>query len=149
MIVFQLDAQLRAASSAIYEIRSGNIPLSWMIAFLVLAATLALLGVYHRFVLPRPDADTPGEAGTAFHFLKEFLGTIGTYFQKPRIGTLLLFLLFYRFAEAQLVKMVAPFLLDGRDVGGLGLTTGEVGFVYGTVGILALVAGGVLGGMLA
>jgi PAT family beta-lactamase induction signal transducer AmpG len=60
-----------------------------------------------------------------------------------------LFLLFYRFAEAQLVKLVTPFLLDGREVGGLGLTTGQVGFVYGAVGIIALTCGGLLGGMVA
>ena len=60
---------------------------------------------------------------------------------------LLLFLLFYRFAEAQLVNMVKLFLLDGREAGGLGLTTGGVGFVYGTVGVIALTCGGLLGGI--
>jgi PAT family beta-lactamase induction signal transducer AmpG len=55
-------------------------------------------------------------------------------------------LLFYRFAEAQLVKLVSPFLLDPRTKGGLGLTTSEVGIVYGTIGIIALTAGGLLGG---
>lgn len=58
----------------------------------------------------------------------------------------LAFFLFYRFAESQLVKLIAPFLLDPRSVGGLGLNTSEVGFVYGTVGIIALSAGGLLGG---
>jgi len=61
----------------------------------------------------------------------------------------LLFLLLYRFGESQLVKMVVPFLLDGREVGGLGLTTGQVGLVYGTIGIIALTCGGLLGGMVA
>ena len=56
------------------------------------------------------------------------------------------FLLLYRFAEAQLVKLVTPFLLDGTEVGGLGLSTTEVGIVYGTVGIIALTVGGLLGG---
>jgi PAT family beta-lactamase induction signal transducer AmpG len=54
--------------------------------------------------------------------------------------------LLYRFGEAQLVKMVAPFLLDTRAAGGLALTTTQVGFIYGTIGIAALTAGGVLGG---
>ena len=61
-------------------------------------------------------------------------------------GAIIAFLLLYRFAEAQLVKMVAPFLLDPRAKGGLGLTTGEVGIVYGTVGVVALMLGGLLGG---
>ncbi len=65
------------------------------------------------------------------------------------VGKILVFLLLFRFAEAQLAKLAAPFLLDGRDVGGLGLTTSEVGFVYGTVGILMLTFGGLLGGFLA
>jgi len=62
---------------------------------------------------------------------------------------MLLFLLLYRLGEAQLVKMAAPFLLDARARGGLGLTTSEVGFIYGTVGILALSLGGILGGWVA
>ena len=58
----------------------------------------------------------------------------------------MLFLLLYRFGEAQLVKMAQPFLLDPAAQGGLGLTTKEVGFLYGTIGILALTLGGILGG---
>ena len=98
----------------------------------------------------RFNAVAPGIVDTPMHKddPKEFLRTFDAFFRKDRIGVLLLFLLFYRFAEAQLVKMVAPFLLDGREVGGLGLTTGQVGFVYGTIGIIALTCGGLLGGML-
>ena len=55
----------------------------------------------------------------------------------------------YRFPEAQLVKLINPFLLDGRDVGGLGLSTAQVGFVYGTIGILGLTVGGIIGGIVA
>ena len=58
-------------------------------------------------------------------------------------------MLLYRFGEAQLVKLAAPFLLDGKETGGLALSTSEVGFVYGTVGIIALVIGGILGGFVA
>jgi MFS transporter, PAT family, beta-lactamase induction signal transducer AmpG len=148
-VVFQLDPRLPAGASAVYELRSGNIRLSWLTAFLLLAAVLASFGIYHRFILPRPARDQPGEIRTAIHFVREFLGTFGKFFRKSKIPVLLLFLLFYRFAEAQLVKMVAPFLLDGREVGGLGLTTAQAGFVYGTVGILALTVGGILGGVLA
>ena len=51
----------------------------------------------------------------------EFLETFGTFFQKPKIVVLLLFLLLYRLGEAQLVKMAQFFLLDPRDQGGLAL----------------------------
>ncbi len=77
---------------------------------------------------------------------KEFIHTFVIFFKRKDILVILLFLLFYRFAEAQLVKLVSPFLLDPRDKGGLGLATSEVGIVYGTVGIIALTAGGLLGG---
>ena len=129
--------------------RTGNPALAWSIAFGTLAGLLGCLGIYHWLVLPRPVSDTAGAASDAAHFVKEFLATFGSFFRKPDIGSLLFFLLLYRFAEAQLVKMVAPFLLDARDVGGLGLTTTQVGFAYGTVGVVALLSGGLLGGFLA
>jgi PAT family beta-lactamase induction signal transducer AmpG len=147
--VIQLDATLNTPTSAVYQVRSGNIPLSWSITFALLVAMFLFFGLFHRFMLPRPVADRPGTANTVVAFLGEFFKTFGAFFRKDRIGVLLLFLLFYRFAEAQLVSLVKLFLLDGREVGGLGLTTGQVGFAYGTVGIIALTCGGLLGGMLA
>jgi PAT family beta-lactamase induction signal transducer AmpG len=149
VLVWQLDPKLNDASTAVFEVRSGNIPLSWSITFLVLVGLFLAFGTYHRFILPHPPADRPGAAHSVVEFLREFFLTFKAFFRKDRIGVLLVFLLFYRFAEAQLVKMVAPFLLDPREAGGLGLTTGQVGFVYGTLGIIALTAGGLLGGMVA
>ena len=58
-------------------------------------------------------------------------------------------MLLYRLPEAQLVKLINPFLLDPIDKGGLGLTTGQVGFVYGTIGIIGLTIGGIIGGLVA
>lgn len=148
-VVFQLDPKLRSAATAVYEIRSGNIALSWSLTFLLLAGLFLLFGLYHKFVLPLPERDQPGKAGSSARFAKEFFLTFGSYFRKPQIVAMLLFLLLYRFGEAQLMKMVVPFLLDGRELGGLGLTTGQVGFVYGTVGIIALTCGGLFGGIVA
>ena len=147
-VVFQLDPRQRGELSAIYQVRSGDIPWSWAITFGVLAGLFLFFGIYHKVMLPRPEKDRPGTAQNVAAFLAEFFRTFAAFFTKDRIGVLLLFLLFYRFAEAQLVKMVAPFLLDGREAGGLGLSTGQVGFVYGTIGIIALTCGGLLGGML-
>ena len=149
LVVFQLDPGLRTAASAVYEIRSGNIPLSWTLTFLLLTGMFLCFGIYHKFMLPRPAPDRPGTADTVIAFLREFFKTFGAFFGKDRIGVLLLFLLFYRFAEAQLITLVPPFLLDGREAGGLGLTTQQVGFAYGTIGIIALTCGGLLGGMVA
>jgi PAT family beta-lactamase induction signal transducer AmpG len=148
-VVFQLDPKLRTSAEVIYEVRSGDIPFSWAITFAVLVVLFVFFVVYHKFMLPRPARDAAGTANNVIDFLKKFFKTFGAFFGKDRIGILLLFLLFYRFAEAQLVKLVTPFLLDAREVGGLGLTTGQVGFVYGTIGIIALTFGGLLGGMLA
>jgi PAT family beta-lactamase induction signal transducer AmpG len=148
IVVFQLDSKLNHASTARFSARTGNIRLSWVVVFVVLTCLFTLFAIYHRFILPRPLLDLPGEARTAMAFIGEFFRTFGAFFRKDRIGVLLLFLLFYRFAEGQLVKLVTPFLLDTREVGGLGLTTSQVGFAYGFIGVIALTCGGLLGGML-
>jgi len=127
--------------------RGGSVASAWSTAMGTLAVAFVVFGLWHRFVLPRPESDRPGEAREIPHFVREFLATFGSFFRKPRIAVLMLFLLLYRFGEAQLVKMTSPFLLDARAQGGLGLTTTEVGFIYGTIGILALTAGGILGGI--
>ena len=149
LVAFQLDPKLKSAATAEFVVRSGNIPLSWMIAFFAISASFLCFGIWHKFILPRPSSDKPGDIKTVVTFIAEFFKTFGAFFRKPRILVLLLFLFLYRFGEAQLVKMVAPFLLDPREVGGLGLTTSEIGMVYGTIGIIALTIGGLLGGVLA
>ena len=126
--------------------RTGSFALAWSLAFALGAGIFLCLGVYHRLVLPRPGFDQPRIAGPAKNFFAEFFKTFGTFFQKPKIAVLLLFLLVYRLGEAQLVKMVQPFLLDPREQGGLGLTDDQVGLAYGTAGIIALMLGGLLGG---
>jgi len=146
LVVFQLDPKLRTETRARFELRSGNLRLSWMATFGVLVLLFVALALYHRWILPYPENDRPGEARNIPAFLKEFFRTFGAFFRKPGIVATVLFLLVYRFGEAQLVRMVAPFLLDAREAGGLGLTTGQVGWVYGTVGVIALTCGGLLGG---
>ncbi|MBE2280905.1 MAG: MFS transporter [Ignavibacteriaceae bacterium] len=149
VLVFQIDPKLTEPVTANFKGLSGNIPLAWMITFFILAGLFILFTLYHKFVLPYP-ADDMKKPGLKFSgFFKEFLLTFVLFFKRKKIGIILAFLLLYRFAEAQLVKLASPFLLDNRDLGGLGLTTGEVGFVYGTVGILALTFGGIAGGILA
>jgi PAT family beta-lactamase induction signal transducer AmpG len=126
--------------------RTGDVHAAWSVAMGALAALFVVFGLWHSFVLPRPARDRPGDARRIPELMREFLATFDSFFKKPRIVAVLLFLLLYRFGEAQLVKMVSPFLLDARAVGGLALTTQQVGLVYGTVGIIALTVGGVLGG---
>ncbi len=122
---------------------------AWMITFVVLAAFFLGFFLYHHFVLPYPATDRPAVGEESRDFIRNFLTTFVSFFKKERIGIILAFLLLYRFAEAQLVKLAQPFMLDAREAGGLALTTAEVGVVYGTVGIIALTAGGILGGVAA
>lgn len=127
--------------------RSGHdIPTAWSIALFVAAAVFSALFLYHFFVLPYPTADRPARRSPSTPVAREFLHIFGLFFRKKGIVTILAFFLFYRFAETQLVKIIAPFLLDPRSKGGLGLTTSEVGIIYGTVGVTALMLGGLLGG---
>ena len=149
MAVIQLDSKLDFATEATFRGRAGNIPLAWSITFMLLTGMFIFFFLYHRFRLPYADADKPAVRTEDQSIFTEFFRTFALFFKKKQIGIVLLFLLFYRFGEAQLIKLASPFLLDAQEAGGLALTTGEVGFVYGTVGILALTAGGIIGGILA
>jgi len=122
---------------------------AWSIMFYVMAGMFILFFAWHRFVLPQPAEDVPTLHATYADIMKDFFQAFASFFRKSRIGLILAFLLLFRFSEAQLVKLAAPFLLDSPEVGGLALSTIQVGFAYGTVGILMLTLGGLLGGFLA
>lgn len=148
-MVFQIDPKLAADSSAEYRGLSGNIPFAWSITFFVLAGLFIFFSFYHRAALPKPDSDGPRANITARSIFKEFGTTFVSFFKKPQAAAAIFFMLTFRFSEAQVLKLINPFLLDSRDVGGLGLTTGEVGLVYGTIGIIGLTIGGIIGGFVA
>lgn len=127
----------------------GQVQLAWSLTFYVMTGVFLALWAYHTWRLPYPDTDIPAAREVRTGFWQAFGLTFATFFRKPYIGVILAFLLLYRFAEAQLVKLAAPFLLDTAAAGGLALSTSQVGFIYGTVGLIALALGGILGGMLA
>jgi PAT family beta-lactamase induction signal transducer AmpG len=128
------------------EESTGDVHLAWSLVFVPPAVLFVVVALYHQLWLPRPAGDGPtaGSAGAAVDWLQAF----SAFFRKPEIRTALAFLLLYRLGEAQLVKLVQPFLLDARSAGGLGLSTAQVGVVYGIHGIVALTLGGLLGGWL-
>jgi len=147
LAVIQVDPKLQTGSEAQFIARGGNIRLAWSVTFGFLVLMFLFFVLYHKFMLPYPETDKA--SGQTANVVNAFFLTFASFFQKKGIIPMLAFFLFYRFAEAQLAKLAAPFLLDVQDVGGLALTTGELGFVYGTVGLLSLVAGGLSGGFLA
>ena len=149
LALVELDVKLRHNSQAVFSGQAGNIPLAWSITFLTLAALFILFSIYHKLVLPFPLTDRPAISDQTKNYLREFIDTFLLFFKKDGIYAILGFLLFYRLAESQIIKLASPFMLDAQEAGGLAMTTGEVGLVYGTVGILALTVGGLLGGFLA
>lgn len=149
-LFYEADHKLTTATEARFEGASGNIPMAWLVVFAVLSAFFFVVAAYHSWALPRPASDGQNEAGTtASSIMREFFDTFKTFFRKPQAWTAIAFMLLYRLPEAQLVKLINPFLLDPIDKGGLGLTTGQVGIVYGTVGIIGLTIGGIIGGIVA
>ena len=129
------------------EQQTGNIPMSWSLVFFILAGLFIALSLWHQSVLPNPVSDERRMGVTVRTIWREFLLTFYSFFTKKGIIPALLFMLTYRLGESQLVKLASPFLLDSPEQGGLGLSTGQVGFVYGTVGVIALLLGGILGGI--
>jgi MFS transporter, PAT family, beta-lactamase induction signal transducer AmpG len=147
MAVIQLDPKLKTDTGVTFVTSAGNIPVAWSITLFCVAGLFLAFSCWHSVMLPRPPNDGPVK--THHSLVGEFFATLGSFFQKPGVLMAMAFILLYRFDEAQLVKVISPFLLDGRDAGGLGLTTSQVGLVYGTFGILALTCGGLLGGFTA
>lgn len=147
MAVVQLDPKLKTDTAVTFLTSAGNIPLAWSITLFVVAGLFLAFSCWHGVMLPRPANDGPVVTGKSL--LGDFFATLGSFFQKPGVLMAMAFILLYRFDEAQLVKVISPFLLDARELGGLGLTTSQVGLVYGTFGILALTCGGLLGGFIA
>ena len=125
----------------------GNIPLAWSISFYLLAALFIGLTLYHHFVLPKPATDRSRDNITPLGLLKDFFLTFVTFFKKKDLWLIFFFILTYRLGESQLVKIASPFLLDTAESGGLNLHTATVGMVYGTIGVIALLVGGIIGGI--
>jgi len=129
-----------------FEKMFGSTVRAWSLGFMVAGALMILLWLYHSYILPHPVADcTTGISGS--NILKEFGMTFVSYFKKPHILPALLFILLFRFPEAQLGKIAPLFLVDSEAAGGLALTTGQVGFAQGTLGVIGLLLGGILGGI--
>lgn len=130
------------------ETSTGDIPLSWAIIFGILSLLFLGFALYHSWGMPK--VERKGAAlRSAAEVWKEFIDVFAEFFRKKQVWVAIVFMLLYRLPEAQLVKLINPFLLDPTDAGGLGLSTAQVGIVYGTVGIIGLTVGGIIGGIVA
>ena len=123
-----------------------SIPLSWSVTFLAVAGLMLMLFAYHWKVLPTPPSDCPKEEKSSV--LKDFMLTIRVFFTKPHLITGLLFILLFRLPEGLLTKIVPLFLKRTVEEGGLALTDVQYGFVYGSLGVIGLLGGGIVGGWL-
>ena len=127
---------------------SFTIPVAWSTTLLLMAAIMILLVLWHSRILPKVEDDSKDIPSPKGGVGGGFMTTLRVFFSKPGIFFALLFMLFFRFPEAQLAKMAQPFMLRTVGEGGLELSTATVGFAYGTIGVCGLLAGGLIGGWL-
>jgi len=123
---------------------SVGITKAWMTIMGVYGAILIGLSLYHAKFLPSGGAAT--NVTTLREGFRTLWDVIRTFFEKKYILWGILFITLYRFAEGQAIKIVPLFFKAARDQGGLGLSTSEIGIVYGTFGAAAFVVGSLLAG---
>ena len=134
----------------ILQKRTGSVPRSWAVILLICAVLLALIAIYHLFRLPKAEADFDIRGKkTAGQIFSEFGEAFRTFFVKAGVWWAIAFMLLYRLPEALSLNLLYPFFKDGMELGGLGAGTEVYGLVYGTFGVIALLLGGILGGIYA
>ncbi|WP_156894583.1 MFS transporter [Maribacter sp. 1_2014MBL_MicDiv] len=126
------------------ENKYGDNTKAWSITMSAAAFLMLIMTVANFFVTPKYESENKEDKEKPAGFLEVF----ASFFKKPGIGIALAFILTYRLGESQLVKMASPFLLDSPDKGGLGYSTEQLGTIFGTVGVIFLSVGGILGGIL-
>ena len=130
----------------------NNIRFSWSLMFYGVAGLFIALWLYHSYILPKPADDKGMEHFNGQKLMLELKQTVVTFFTKMPLKDVIiaiLFMLFYRMPEGLLAKVSSLFLIDSHGAGGLGLSPQEYGLVQGTVGIIGLTLGGILGGIAA
>ena len=133
--------------AGLLEKRCGDVSRAWSLTLVVTACILAMITVYHSFVLPSPDSDRTEGRKDASMVFSEFGRAFSSFFTKKGVWMAVAFMLLYRLPEAFSVKMLYPLFSDPRELGGLGLGKEAYGMIYGTAGVIALLAGGIIGGL--
>ena len=148
-IIF-VNGMLVSLAGILQVVFRGQIRFTWALIFYGLAGLFIGLWLYHSRFMPRPKEDVHTKR-TLTEVTSELKKMFITFFQKfDRRGTVIvmLFLLFYRFPEALLNTMTKTFMLRNNYAGGLGLSPQEYGLANGTVGLIGLLLGGIIGGIL-
>lgn len=133
--------------AGLLERKTGSVSAAWRLTLVISAAIMAALAWYHAFALPKVEQEDKSGHKNASQIFREFGGAFGSFFTKPGVWLAIAFMLLYRLPEAFSVKMIYPFFSDAAEVGGLGFDKAAFGLVYGTAGVIALLAGGILGGL--
>lgn len=126
------------------ENKYGDNTKAWSYTMISAGFLMLILTLSNYFVTPKFETSV----AITLEKPKRFLEVFKSFFNKPGIAIAVTFILFFRLGESQLVKMASPFLLDPISEDGLGMTTSEVGTIYGTIGVIFLTIGGILGGIL-
>lgn len=129
-----------------WEKEAGIAP-AWRNVFLLLSGFFFCVTAWHSFAMPVAKGDKPLPGVTSRTIALDFANTFVTFFRKPGVWGAIAFMLLYRLPEAMCIKLIQPFLKASYEEGGLALTTSEIGFVNGTVGVAGLLVGGILGGL--
>jgi PAT family beta-lactamase induction signal transducer AmpG len=135
--------------AGVLQVLTRSIAYAWSLVFYLIAGLFIALWLYHSWALPHPSEDNHRMQKSAKDIMNEFWNTLVTFFQKPQVWIGICFMLFYRMPEGLLAKVSALFLVDKMSNGGLGLSDVEFGMVQGTVGVIGLTLGGILGGIAA
>lgn len=125
-----------------------NFEKAWSWVFIITAIVFLSITLYHKLFLPEPINDPEKYLKNGKEAIVSYFNTFADFFKKKQIIIFIFFVLFYRLGEAQLTKLATPFLIDSKEAGGLALTNEQVGWAYGTIGVLGLILGGILGGIL-
>ena len=126
------------------ETELGDKTKAWSYTMIIVGLIMTVITLYNLIATPRSENETTTESTEQ---QKDFTTVFVSFFKKKQIGLVLAFILLFRLGESQLMKMLTPFLIDPKEVGGMGLTTEDVGIIYGTFGVIALLIGGTLGGI--
>ena len=127
------------------EHKYGDNTKAWSYTMILVGILMVFLTFYNFFSTPTIEENTIKTK--AEDEQKSFFTVFASFFKKKQIGLVLAFILVFRLGESQLLKMITPFLVDPKSAGGMGLETEDVGLIYGTFGLIALLLGGILGGI--